>query len=308
MSSRFRVKAFVACAVVCSAASLQAMTVSKLSDDAFAPLRQANARPKIHLRVPLYGETRTPMTVEEFQVWAPGGKVVIHGERGVVMIDPPVRRYYRGTIDGESESFAFFAVDPQTESIEGMISIRDQKFSVRGRRANNPRPGPNRYDDFVSGSEPQDEIPQDDRSWYCNVDKMKPIADGVALHATGIGGLPVKADGIDPLTSQVRAITVEVQTDFELYQNAGMNTTTLTNYVTSLTGAVATIYKRDLKTDVTLSSVVTYTVSAAADPWAATDPDTGLHELANTIHAIRSTTAVVMLSGKTFRRAKRSNM
>jgi hypothetical protein len=304
MSSRFRVKAFIACAAVCSAASLHAMTVSKLSDDAFTPLREANAAPRVTIQMPLEGRTKSTLELERFEVWTPDGKVYIHSNSDVTVIAPPNRIYYRGIVNGDRESFVVLSVDPASKAINGLVNAHGKKYAVNGRRANNPRPGPNKYDDFLTGTDDQELLPDEIRSWTCAIDKLKPVES--EPHATGIAGVPVKADGISG--TQKYAIDVEIETDFELYQNAGSNSTTLTDYVTNLTAAVSTIYTRDLNTVVLQKAMHIYTT--LADPWTAVaddqntgDPGAGLSELIAYYHSIarpanRTTTSVVMLSGK----------
>src|SRR5438132_13194458 len=98
-----------------------------------------------------------------------------------------------------------------------------------------------------------------------------------AIHATGANRLPVVAQGITG--TQSYAIRVDIETDFELYQNAGSNSTTLFNYITNLTGAASTIYNRDLKTNITQGTVNIYTTSA--DPWSAANASNGLDEVAD---------------------------
>src|SRR5438876_11635729 len=83
------------------AASLLSVTsafgakVTKLPDDAFAPLRGSVVVKKIRIdRLPIYDNTKAVIDLDEVQVRAPGGKVVIHGENGKVLqkLEPPAKR------------------------------------------------------------------------------------------------------------------------------------------------------------------------------------------------------------------------
>src|SRR5437762_3065116 len=88
--------------LVIGASRAFAATVTKLNDDAFAPLRVPSMARKIRLdRLPIYDSQRSVIDLEEFQVWAPGGKVTIHGDNGVVLrtIDPPPMRFFRGLVN-----------------------------------------------------------------------------------------------------------------------------------------------------------------------------------------------------------------
>ena len=299
-SISYLIRAVSVCVLFAGTAA-HAMTVSKLSDDAFAPLRQANVRRKVTINVALEGRRKSAIELEQFDVWTPDGKVIIHSDQGVREEAPPVRVFYRGLVDRDPESFAVFSVDPSDQAIEALINAGGRKYAVNGRLAHNRRPGPNRFDDFLTATDEQEQMPDEIRTWTCAVDKLHLPPD---VHATGIGGAPVKVNGISG--TQKYAMTVEIETDFELFQNAGSVAANVTNYVTGLTAAISTIYSRDLSTVVFQKAVNVYT--SAADPWTAVanpdgDPGAGLDELVAYYHSVskpggRTTTSVVMLSGK----------
>ncbi len=288
-------------------ATLEAATVTKVADSALTPLRVAPAGGHVRLdALPLYDSQRSAIDLEEFQLWAAGGKVLVHSERGVTALDPPNVRYFRGAVNGDPESFAFFAVDQTTSRIEGIVTTRDAKYALSGSRrvlAPNQRrdaASDTQLDYFVTRFEAEDEAPQGLPTWECKLDKEQLVTPALPRVANAsIGDHPV-AQAL--AATQSYAITVDVETDFELFQNAGSSTANLTNYVTNLTGAVATIYKRDLNIYLQQRNVNIYT-SGAADPWLATDSTNGLYELGDKYHnaAIkpggRTSSAVVMLSG-----------
>jgi hypothetical protein len=151
------------------------------------------------------------------------------------------------------------------------------------------------FDYFLAEDDPFTVTPE--TTWECKVDGRMIHSLSEPIHATGIDGLPVTAQGISG--TQSYAITVEIETDFEMYSiPGGSNATTVTNYITNLSGAVSTIYNRDLKTNVVQSAVHVYTTSS--DPWAATAPLLGLYELGDYYHSStsRTTSEVVFMSGK----------
>ncbi len=285
------------------AASLFGATVTKLPDEALAPLRASIVTKRIRIdRLPIYDNERSVIDLEEFQVWSPDAKVILHGDDGVILekLDPPPMRFFRGLVNGDPESFAFFSMDPSGGNIQALIVTRDKKFSVASARRRGVRPGgrpDESVDVFLTTFNDEDSVAETTGMWQCEVDKMKIRPVSSPLQATGINGLPVVAQGISG--SQSYAIKVDIETDFELYQNAGSSSTTLTNYITNLTGAVSTIYNRDLKTNVTQGNVNIYTTSA--DPWNATNPDSGISELGDyyhTNHGGPTASSVVFLSGK----------
>lgn len=296
---------FVLAAGLCG--TLSAATVSKLNDDVLSPLRDNIGAKQIHLSsVPLYAHGSVKIDLEEFQVWAPGGKVIVDDGKSVTYLDPPPMRFFRGMVNGDPESFAYFSVDGTTGAISGLIATRDGKFAIDASRRpatlKHVRPIDGDFDYFLTAMDESDETPMTGRTWACDVEKLPvlPRVNQRLLTATDATSHQIIAQGISG--TQAYAIAIEVETDFELYSNAGSNVTTLTNYVTNLTGAVSTIYNRDIHTNVVQQNLHVYTASAAADPWAATDANNGLNELGDyyhTNHLSLKRSAVVMLSGKT---------
>ena len=100
--------------------TLSAATVSKLNDDVLSPLRDNVGAKQIHLsNVPLYAHGTVKIDLEEFQVWAPGGKVIVNDGKSITYLDPPPMRFFRGMVNGDPESFAYFSVDGTTGAITG---------------------------------------------------------------------------------------------------------------------------------------------------------------------------------------------
>jgi hypothetical protein len=290
---------------------LSAATVSKLNDDVLAPLREVAGAKQIRINnMPLYAHGTVKIELEEFEVWAPGGKVVVHNGTSVQYLDPPPMRFFRGQVNGDPESFAYFSVDGTTGAIQGLIATRDGKFAVGGSRRNpaardriggartDPR---NDFDYFLAASDASDAIPMTGQSWSCGVEKL-PVLRRTYERLTvkaDTSGLPLIAQGISG--TQSRAMIVEVETDDELYAAAGNSTSAVTALATNLTGAVSTIYNRDLNTNVLQQNVHVY-AGPLPDSWTATDEFQGLAELGNSYHTNHLSlkrSAVIMLSGKT---------
>jgi hypothetical protein len=291
---------------------LAAATVSKLNDDVLAPLRGPVLAKQIHIsNMPLYAHGNAKIELEEFQVWAPEGKVIVHNGKSVQYLDPPPMRFFRGMVNGDPESFAYFSVDGTTGAIYGLLATRDGKFAIGASRRNplphnrvggartDPR---NDFDYFLEASDESDEIPMTGQTWACDVEKLPvlPHINRRLLAQTNSSGLPIIAQGITG--TQSYAMAMEVETDDEFYANAGSNVTTATNYITNLTGAVSTIYNRDLHTNVVQQHVNIYSGGPSTDPWSATtNPFTAMIELGDYYHAHHlalKRSAVVMLSGK----------
>jgi hypothetical protein len=288
---------------------LAAATVSKLNDDVLAPLRgPVVARRLLLNNVPLYEHGTAKIELEEFDVWAPGGKVIVNDGKSVQYLDPPPMRFFRGSVNGDPESFAYFSVDGRTGGIYGLVATRDTKFSVNAARRHltSRDRGPDNvrgdeFDYFLTASDESDEMPMTGQTWACDVERLPalPHVNKRILTEVDASGHPIIAQGITG--TQSFAITVEVETDDELFANAGNDSTTLTNYITNLSGAVSTIYNRDLNTNVVQQNLHIYTGGPGTDPWTATSAFAGLLELGDNYHANHlalKRSAVIMLSGK----------
>jgi len=288
---------------------LAAATVSKLNDDVLAPLRgPAVARRILLNNVPLYEHGTAKIELEEFEVWAPGGKVIVNDGKSVQYLDPPPMRFFRGQVNGDPESFAYFSVDGKTGGIYGMVATRDGKFSVtaarrhltpRDRNPDNVRG--DEFDYFLTASDESDEMPMTGKSFECGVERLPalPQVNKRILTEVDASGHPIVAQGITG--TQSFAMTVEVETDDELFAAAGNSISNVTALVTNLTGAVSTIYNRDLHTNVVQQNVHVYSGGPGTDPWTASDIFNGLAELGNnyhTNHLALKRSAVIMLSGK----------
>lgn len=286
-------------AFVC--ASLFAANVTKLNKDVFSPLRSPHATQRVTLDIPLSAQATARVEVEEFQVWAPDGKVVIHDGDKVTVQVPPKMRYFRGAVAGDDESFAFFSMDPATGQIAGLVATKNQRYAVssnRRRVASNPRdamPGP--IEDFIASPDVLDEMAYGS-GWDCMVDRA-PVRNPLAVIQQATTGLAPQPKAISG--TQKHSITIEIETDGELRALAGSDAN-VTNYVANLTGAASTIYNRDLNTNIVLKAAHVYP-NAVSDPWVVTNAFDGLMELGNYYHSAskpagRTTTAVMMLSGK----------
>jgi hypothetical protein len=306
------------CALVTAAltswSSLSAATLSKVDDDVLAPLRAATIAKKIRLeKLPLYGSRPTPIDLEEFQVWAPEGKVAIHdGHGNTTLIAPPPMRFFRGQVNGDPESFAYFSIELATGKITGMVATKDDNFAIDAvPRRFHPQPK-NRtidqdssdaggYDYMLTSTNANDMNMPEGVSWQCAVEQHAMTPPTLRHTQTDAHGLPIESQAISG--TQHYAIRLEVETDDELYTNSLSNVTTLTTYVINMTGAVSTIYNRDLKTDVFLVGIHTHTGGAGTDQWLQTNPNLALYEFGTYYHnnpgyQLGTHSSAVFLSGK----------
>ncbi|HSP16270.1 MAG TPA: M12 family metallo-peptidase [Thermoanaerobaculia bacterium] len=291
-----------------------AATVTKLNDDALAPLRASVVSKKIRLdKLPLYDAKRSLIDLEEFQVWAPEGKVFIHDGKGnLEKVDPPAMRYFRGQVNGDPESFAYFSVELRTGKITGMVATRDDNFAIDAiPRKIEPHPrnrtiddgtATQAYDYMLTSTNAADMNMPEAKSWQCAVEEhyMNPV--GLRRTQTDANGMPIQSQAITG--TQHYAIKLEIETDDELYTNSGNSSSALTTYVTNLTGAVSTIYNRDLLTDVVLVGIHVHIGGPGTDQWTqAADTSLALYEFGTYYHnnpgyQIGPHSSAVFLSGK----------
>ncbi|HEX7833826.1 MAG TPA: M12 family metallo-peptidase, partial [Thermoanaerobaculia bacterium] len=94
--------------------------------------------------------------------------------------------------------------------------------------------------------------------------------DGLALNKTGMPS--VKSEALGDVVAEgtlsgtaTHTLNLAIETDYELYQDMGSNAGTVTTFIGNVIGAVSTIYKRDLRTDLVVS--FSRVQSSASDPW-----------------------------------------
>jgi hypothetical protein len=300
----------------CGLASAFGATETKLSDDALAPLRGSLVAKKMRLeKLPLYDSRRSVIDLEEFQVWAPDGKVLIHdGRGGVKTLVPPAMRFFRGRVNGDPESFAYFSMELGTGKIDGLVATRDDNFAVEARpwRPSDPRrnrtldPGSSGaagFDYFLTSTNADDMNTAPAPGFQCDLDEHRMTPPTLRRMQTDAHGLPIQSQALTG--SQHYSIRLEVETDDELYANAGNNVFSETTYITNLIGAMSTIYNRDLLTDVVLGTVHIHSGGPGTDQWTATTSGAGLDELGTYYHnnpgySGGPHSAVTMLSGKSY--------
>lgn len=292
-----------------------AATLTKVNDDVFAPLRTVTPAKKVRLdKLPLYGSRSTPIDLEEFQVWAPDGKIFVHdGSGNVQKLDPPAMRFFRGQVNGDPESFAYFSIELKTGKITGMVATKDDNFAIDAvTRRVNPQPrnrsltgggdGGSGYDYLLTSTNANDMNMPAGTSWQCDVEQHQMTPPTLRHTQTDAKGLPIQSQALSG--SQHYSIRLEIETDDELYANAGSIVGNETTYVTNLTGALSTIYNRDLKTDVILVGIHTHTGGPGTDQWTqATSTSLALYEFGTYYHnnpgyQIGAHSSAVFLSGK----------
>ncbi|HEX6639646.1 MAG TPA: hypothetical protein VF215_00965, partial [Thermoanaerobaculia bacterium] len=178
-----------ACALLCVSVA-EAASVAKIEERALAPLRVVPRNGHVQLTsIPLGESGRDVIDLEEFSVWAPDGKVLIHTEQGVLEVAPPRTRFFRGSVNGDPQSMAFFAVK-ENGRVEALVMTRDVKYAIT---ANVRRPakgaalrGDEPVDHFITQFDAADEMPDSEiESWTCELGQLKAKAPRATVPAPG---------------------------------------------------------------------------------------------------------------------------
>ncbi|HEX7808089.1 MAG TPA: hypothetical protein VF608_05185, partial [Thermoanaerobaculia bacterium] len=199
------------------------------------------------------GDTVRTFDLERFEVWAPNAEIVVdHADGTRTKLAPPAVQYYRGTVDGDPDSMVFMSV-ASDGTASGLVVADDIRYSMR--------PNANR-EVVIDQADALDDFPIDG-SFSCAI-------DGLALNKTGMPS--VKSEALGDVVAEgtlsgtaTHTLNLAIETDYELYQDMGSNAGTVTTFIGNVIGAVSTIYKRDLRTDLVVS--FSRVQSSASDPW-----------------------------------------
>jgi Metallo-peptidase family M12 len=297
----FQRLAIAASLVTLVATASEARKAELLPKSTGAKLRHAaKAREKVSLPdLPLGRASLDTIELEPMELWAPGAKIVVHGDGGPQSIDPPDARYFRGRVTGDPTSAVFLSVSDK--KMHGFVVSGDKRFSFGSAKRVDKKDA---ADDAVGLRELD---PEDDPSpgdWKCDVES-KPLSTLQALTPKSDAALrEVRANG-GAVANAAYTLKLAIETDWELYA-AFNNAEDLTTYLESLVGNASVIFQRDLATTLTIGSMRIY--STQHDPWSRV-PLFGsmgaLAELSQVWHedpARRNIarSATVMISGKPF--------
>jgi hypothetical protein len=224
------------------------------------------------------GDSVRTFDLERFEVWAPNAEIVVdHADGTRTKIERPAVRYYRGTVDGDPDSLVFMAVAEDGATAEGLVVANEVRYRMRTSA---------KREVTIDEADALDDYPIDG-SFECGVD---------GLTIAGKKGVPsIKADALGAVVAEgtlsataTYTLNLAIETDYELYQDMGSNATTVATFVANVIGAVSTIYKRDLRTDVVIT--FTRTQSSPSDPFTivpgATGTWNGTSQTYSTSHAL----------------------
>ncbi|HEX9985058.1 MAG TPA: M12 family metallo-peptidase [Thermoanaerobaculia bacterium] len=246
------------------------------------------------------------LELERFEVWAPDAVIEIFGENGKVeRAAPPAIRYFRGKVTNDEDSLVYLSVDEKGR-VAGLIVSQDKRYTIHtrltaGRTGSGPRArteGAGRDEEvIVEETSVLDEMEQ---AFTCDVEKKQlHPATQFSPGVNTITGLP-RTEAV-PSGTQVWALNLAIETDYELFQKAGSEANVRT-YMANVVGAVSTIYRRDLSTELHITYLGVHTTST--DPFNVVPGSTidALNELSarwhNTPPANVSRSSTILFSGK----------
>jgi hypothetical protein len=235
--------------------------------------------------------------LEEFALWAPDARIIVHGDSGTTEEPPPHIRTYRGTVEGDPASMAVMTVDAGG-NVRGVITTGDDRYQLTSepQSPNSPeKPG------RLRRARAEDQLPSRS-TWSCAVDAVRTLRAPARPPSEALRTSAAQPAGLSG--NQTYAARLEIETDYELFRMAGSDSA-LKSWVTSLTNALAAIYSRELQTTVLIHNVRTYE-TAASCPWTV-QPSQGItaamYQLGDYYHLNYPSvprSAVVLLSGKAF--------
>ncbi|HEY0141501.1 MAG TPA: FG-GAP-like repeat-containing protein [Thermoanaerobaculia bacterium] len=239
----------------------------RVDSDAFRPLNEPRAK-GARLSVDVFlGEQPLTLELERFEVFNPDAEIRVYGDNDKVIerLAPPAQQYYRGYLANDPDSMVFLSA--ANGRYEGLILTEKRRYEItsapRSRVGTNAvRPG--EADIFVMES-PLDEDFSGLDGFTCDVEKTN--------RAMGkFGGLLKSLDKNQQTDGALSAsantawqLNLALETDYELYVNAGSNATNVNTFIGNLVAAASVIYKRDLKTELFVSHLGVHTT--VSDPF-----------------------------------------
>ena len=242
------------------------------------------------------------LTLEEFQVFAPGAKIVEFSGHGPVLHTPPQDRYFRGAVVGDPDSLVFLVSGRQ---LRGFVQTQGALYTVAP-EANVYGAGPPETVSRIRRVDLEHDRAPAARVFRCDNDLLgaRTAAATGGMVASALSTIPSSCGGTPTWSGTVYAINLAIETDYEFYQLFPSIDAEI-RYIGDLTAAASAIYQRDVATVFQIGTVHLYSSTSPPYPWASSYSSTlallyavGDYWHANYPKASYPRTAVHMLSGK----------
>jgi hypothetical protein len=252
---------------------------------------------------PVAPDARADVILRRREVYAPGAKVIVVDGKGAREIPRSRLAFFSGTSEDDPEIRVFAAVDPDTGSVNGFIQTRDalhELHPLSSLPSLGKAVGLRRH--VVAPPEVFLAERGESAEFTCgqNGAPISFLEESERIQQTA-----VPESLFDSAISTLHTATLAVDTDNELMLTKfANNTTTATNYITSLIASMSVIYERDALVRL-LQGTTILRVSTTPDPY--NDVSSGnasvtkLQEFANvwnTTYVNTPRALAVMLSGK----------
>ncbi|MEM1250486.1 MAG: zinc-dependent metalloprotease [Acidobacteriota bacterium] len=226
-------------------------------DDAALRAAVRSSRPGDRLRikgVPLFDGPEETLDLERFEVFNADARLQVQTEDGLVELEPPTSRLFRGTVEGNEASMAYVAVQ-EDGTVQGLVAEEDRLFLIGSDSETNAV----KIGQLEDMDEEARRVP-----FTCGNE-----AHGAELDVANLFPqmLPSGRSGIvskRSASSANYAVEIALETDWEFFELFGSTNAAL-DYINLLFGAIATIYERDVDTQLRISYTQLY--NNPSDPW-----------------------------------------
>lgn len=234
----------------------QLREVASLDDSALrVAVRSSLPGDRLRIKgVPLFDGPAETLDLERFEVFNTDARIQVQTQNGTVELEPPTSRLFRGTVEGNDASMAYLAVQ-EDGRLQGLVADEDRLFLI-GSDSETAAVRVGQLEDMDIAAR---QVP-----FTCGNE-----AHGAELDVSNIlpGLLPSGRSGLVTKRSAATAtyaVEIALETDWEFYELFGSTNAAL-DYINLLFGAIATIYERDVDTQLRISYTQLY--DNPNDPW-----------------------------------------
>ena len=267
------------------AVSAHAGMQSRIEGKAFGVLeRPLAAKAKVKLeRIPLADGELATLELERFDLLAPDARVVVYdGEGKGKVVKPVPMKHFRGSIAGDKNSLVYLST--REDNIEGFVFTTDRKFMLASRKPMRGAEGRALERDVLVDEVPPHFEYATGEGYKCDFeDEM--VVPSKAMVPQSLSFEPRVEAALTG--TQQTVLNLAISSDSALYTNFGSSAVNVETYLRNLLGATATIYRRDLDTDLRITYLGVHTTT---DPWTinpgTTGPWNGGNVSYSTLHAL----------------------
>jgi len=215
--------------------------------------------------------SNSSITLEKFEIRDPESHVMVYDSSGQTKRQLEPRHYFKGTVDGESNSFVFWLIDDQG-NMKGIVHRGDRIFVSEHVFDTYGRTATSLAREVASN--------QNAPTFTCEAETSakEQFADTRSMALRLQLQEAINANILAGKTLTQRRADIYIETDYPLFQKFG-NSSATSNYVSDLLAYVSSKFQSEAATRFNIKQISIY--STAADPWSATSSSGALAELRN---------------------------